>query len=47
MTGRLSSETTPEGKPPFIFPANVSMLDAALIYARYGWPVFPVQPKNK
>src|SRR5262245_9706748 len=47
MVDEVSPETTPKGKPPFNFSSNVSMLEAALTYARYGWPVFPCWPKDK
>src|SRR5262245_40947974 len=46
-TDRLPTENGSEGKPPFNFPSNVSMLDAALTYARYGWPGFPCAPRDK
>jgi hypothetical protein len=32
---------------PFILPPNATTLEAAIIYARYGWPVFPCWPKDK
>ena len=32
---------------PFFIPPFSTMLDAALIYAAHGWPIFPCQPINK
>jgi Bifunctional DNA primase/polymerase, N-terminal/Protein of unknown function (DUF3987)/Primase C terminal 2 (PriCT-2) len=37
-----------EGKGKLFFiPPNATMLQAALIYAAFGWPVFPCWPVNK
>jgi Bifunctional DNA primase/polymerase, N-terminal/Protein of unknown function (DUF3987)/Primase C terminal 2 (PriCT-2) len=47
MTAERTTGTNGKGKPLFVLPPNATMLQAALIYADFGWPVFPCWPINK
>src|SRR5215831_6974010 len=46
MVDKVSLQTTLNVKL-FAFRPDTTMLEAALTYARCGWPIFPLQPLNK